>query len=87
MALSPAYKRRVKDAFNEAAARHPYPDRPFVIMNGKPISPNSIARDVENETRDGRAYFEILEFFTKGKELDKAGLNRFAESVIRTPKP
>ena len=56
-------------------------------MNGKPISPNSIARDVENETRDGRAYFEILEFFTKGKELDKAGLNRFAESVIRTPKP
>ena len=84
---SPAYKRLIKDAFNEAAARHPYPDRPFMIMNGIPQTPNSVAMDVEKENLNGRAMFEILEFFTKGKELDKAALTRFAENMIRMPKP
>jgi len=86
MAFSPAYKRKVKDAFNEAAAKHPYPDRPFVIMNGVPQTPRSIAADVEKENENGRAIFEILEFFTRG-ELSKPDLEKFARSMMGPPRP
>jgi hypothetical protein len=85
MVFSPAYKRRIKDAFNEAAANHPTPDRPFVIMNGVPQTPNSIAADVERENKNGRAILEILEFFTRG-ELDKPDLVKFARSMMGPPR-
>ena len=87
MAFSPAYKRKIKDAFNEAAANHPTPDKPFVIFNGVPQTPNSVARDVENENRDGRAILEILEFFTRGKELEKPDLIKFARSMMGVRRP
>lgn len=64
--------RRLKNAFNAWAKNTPNPDEPLAgFVGGKMLSPNELAREVENETEIGKGWIEILQYGTAKEGLDK----------------
>ncbi len=61
MSLSPGDLRKLKDAFNELAQKHPYPDKPVVAAGYKKISVRDLAKEIENETPVGKPFIKLID--------------------------
>ncbi len=72
MSLSPADLRKLKNAFNEAAKNSPNADVPVVSVGSTVLTPRDLAREVENETRIGKMFIDLVDrTVSSGATLDQ----------------
>lgn len=76
--------RRLKDAFNSWASRHPEPDKATMGLFGqKPMSPREIAAAVESEAAEGKIFIRMVEVAIEDKAAD---LGQIVRGLTGSPK-
>ena len=85
MALNPTELRKLKDAFNTWANNVPNPDEPVMSLGHGFLSAKELAKEVENETEDGKYIVCMIEhaISATGSNLDR----EIERITRRSPKP